>query len=175
MSKIAIIPGAFKPITRGHYELIRVASMECDEVEVFASLTKRGCITGSMMVRMWDELVKHTLPSNVDVQLEQSPITETYNLLENVEFGHAPGDHTYVIYGGSDDVKKNFSTTKLKKYVPRSFSRGIVVVKPIDRTSLFDTSGTQVRGFIESGDKASFMLSMPNEIDGEAAWNILHV
>lgn len=172
---IALIPMAGRPYHAGHDGLIRLAAKECDKVIVFASESDRNRpgevpISGADMKKIWSEYIEPTLPGNVEVVHGGTPVTKVYEYIDDAE--QAGSQMSYVVYGDPTDVAP-FSREKLMKYFPDMVERDQVTVRPVERTSTIDISGTQMRKFIADNDESSFLKHMPVEIDGKAIWNIL--
>lgn len=179
MARIAIIPVSAKPVTRGHYHLIELASQECDSVMVFVSLSDRKRpgefpVTGNTMARIWRELIMPMLPNNVSVTFagsSSSPVRMAYEQMGKAN-EEGSGD-TYVIYGDHNDLAKNFPEKSLSKYAANLFMNGQAILRAVSRDETGGVSGTRVRQFLASGDKQSFLANMPQQIDGERAWELL--
>lgn len=174
--KIGIIVGSFKPIQAGHYKLIELAAAECDQVELYVSLSDRARpgevpILGSDMARIWKEYVEKTLPVNVKVTYGGSPVKNAWEFLGKANL--AASQDEFVIYGDADDVAGNFPDASLNKYVRDLYTKGQVKRRAVDRASTQDISGTQMRSFIERGDRTSFVKNSPQNVDANAIFDIL--
>lgn len=169
--KIGIVAGSFKPLHAGHFNLITRASQECDAVSLFASLSDRGPVTGAKMRRIWTEHLSKVLPKNVVLALCPNPVRGVYEFLGEQDKGTS--DDLFYIYSDPVDVNKNFSSQGLKKYVGRLYEGSQLVMVPVDRVGEFNVSGTQVRKYIESRNRAAFVSCLPECVDAGAIWDIL--
>lgn len=183
MSTIGLVPGSFKPYHVGHHNIILQAAEECDEVIVFVSTSDRKRageigISGKDMEIIWNLHIAPALPVNVSIVYGGSPVGNAKQRLIDAEAKNSVD--TYVVYGDQADVVQNFPiyekvgyVAPMSKYVPKMISDGRFNIRGIDRAETADISGTKMRNFIAHNDKESFMLNLPQEIDGEAVWEIL--
>jgi cytidyltransferase-like protein len=105
-NKIGFYPGAFKPLHRGHWNVIKRASEECDTVLVVASESDRCEISHSQMFLAWKKIFFEKLPRNVVFRFSKNPIQECKNEIENIQ--KYTGART-TIYTGEDDADKRRS------------------------------------------------------------------
>lgn len=173
--KIGLIAGSFKPLHAGHYEMIKSAARECDELHLYVSLSDRKRpgeipILGTDMKTIWTRYIEPTLPSNIIVHYGGSPVANIYKELEDSQTNTTD---TFVIYSDPVDLAHNFSEEALGKWTKTLWDNGQIVRQPIERSSTVNVSGTKMRQFIASRDRESFIANMPREVDGEAIWNIL--
>lgn len=172
--RIGLIAMSAKPFHAGHDGLVRMAAGECDAVHLYVSLSDRKRpgeipILGSDMQIIWTRYIEPTLPKNVTVHYGGSPVANIYKELDESQ----DADDTFVIYSDPVDLDHNFSVAALEKWAGALWERGQIVRQPIQRTSTVNVSGTKMREYIASHDKASFLANMPHEVDGEAIWNVL--
>lgn len=171
---IGLIPMSAKPFTKGHHELIKLAAHECDIVEVFVSTSDRyrsgeAPVLGSDMSKIWRDHIVGTLPENARVSYGGSPVG---NVLKRL--GEAQGNSdTFVVYSDVADAAANFGREVLQKYAGALVSSGRVRVRPVDRSETHEVSGTEMRSYLASGDKASFCGGLPDGMDCDAVWNTL--
>lgn len=170
MAKIGMIPLSGKPYHVGHHMLVTLAAGENDIVKLYVSTSDRGVVSGRAMAKIWRDQIEKILPDNVQVTYGGSPVANAY-----AELGKASeknSDDQYRIYSDADDAGR-FDDAHLEKYAPNLYSTGLVSRRPVTRTSTVNISGTKMREFIETGDKASFLKYVPAGIDGDAAWSTL--
>jgi hypothetical protein len=176
--KIGIVPGSFKPYHVGHDSVIRLASIECDEVHVYASTSDRArpgetTIRGVDAETIWRRYVLPVLPHNVTVSFGGSPINRSWKELRYAD--ETRSDDTFYVYGDTIDVEQRFNDAALAKYVPNAFFEGRVHRRGVGRTSdeSVDISGTKMRTYVASGDMDAFYAGLPKDVDKEAIWNLL--
>jgi hypothetical protein len=167
---IGIIPMSAKPYTAGHDGLIRIASDECDEVQVFVSLSDRDIIKGSTMQIAWDKLIRDTLPDNVFLSLGGIPVRNAY---EFIDADGKVSDNTYTIFSDPEDLGKNFAEEKLTKYFEDLLDQERIFLRPVERSETIDISGTKMREFIKNNDFKSFRMYTPEDVDAKKYWNLL--
>lgn len=174
-TKTAIVPMSAKPFHKGHWNLISHALQECDEVIVFISTTDRKRkneypITWQKMSRIWSKVLMPELSKfdNLSISFETNPITAVHDYLGNVNISQK---QTFYVYGDETDVFENFDDVTLKKYhsklLPNIKRRGI------PRQETDGISGTEMRKFLSTGNKSSFINGLPESLDSEAYWSII--
>lgn len=168
-----------KPVSKGHWALIKRASTENDRVVVFVSTSDRGSdssdddaqIKGSDMVEIWERHLKMHLPANVEIVFGGSPIRKIYEMLGNAnEKGSVD---IFRVYSDPNDIAARFAYDKQVKYFGELVKHKQVEFVGVDRIDEFDVSATQMRKLLKHGMKESFMTLLPDEIDREAVWNSL--
>jgi len=179
MAKIGYIPGGFKPFTKGHYFLVEKASHECDKVFLLVGQGDRirpgeHPIPGSAMQVVWNKFLIPIMPGNVEVSFAPSPIRVAYEKL-----GAADKDPTdkniHIVYGDNKDLADNFKKEKLDKYMPNLVKQKRLVLKPVERSSSVNISGTMMRKYLQLGLKDEFIQGLPDPVQakGEAIWKLL--
>lgn len=173
---IGLVPMSAKPFHEGHMSLIKKAANECEEVIVFVSTSDRkrkGEITiyGDDMYYIWENILIKYLPSNVTCEYGGSPITKTYEKLEE-GLQDLNLDKTYAVYSGEED-KERFQSKYFIEMIDRVF------IRTLSRgEDTMPISGTLMRAYLSnaSEDKFLFLDSLPREIsdeDKEEIFNIL--
>lgn len=173
--RIGLIAMSAKPYHAGHDGLIRLAARECGAVHLYVSLSDRARsgevpVLGSDMKRVWG-MIEPTLPPNVEVEYGGSPVGKVWKELGAAS--EAGSQDTYVVYGDPTDVTQNFTEALMERYAGSLFDAGRIIVRPVERSSTTDVSGTQMRRWLASGDKESFLRNLPKGIDADAVWNVL--
>lgn len=166
MAKIGIIPMAAKPYHAGHDGLVRMAAGENDQVLLFVSTGDRDDVSGEAMAKIWQEQIEPSLPGNVKVTYGGSPVGNAFVVLGKAN--ETGSQDEYVIYSDPDDASR-FDDKSLQKYAANLK----VTRRPIERTSTVNISGTQMREFLKTGDKKSFLKYLPKGIDGNVVWDTL--
>lgn len=167
--KFGLVPGAFKPLHAGHFQLIEIAAHECDQVTVFVSLSDRDAVKGATMGRVWHDLIEPALPDNVTINYGGSPVRKIYEVLGAANKNDS--DDTFVIYSDPDDLKANYST--LSKYAGNLTKNKQVILRPVSRSETTNVSGTQMRQWLTADDKKQFMAHLPKQIDRTKMWSML--
>ncbi len=174
MTRVGVVPMSAKPYHVGHDMLVRLAASECEEVVVFVSEADRARkgefpVKGETMRDVWSDHILATLPDNVYVQFVPNPVTAVYRLTGDADAD--PNDlQTYAIYSDPTDMERNFPPRSVSKYMPNLVARQRVVRRLVMREATADVSGTQMRAWLQHGDKARFVAHLPASLDGEAVW-----
>jgi hypothetical protein len=148
MKRYGLIAMSAKPYHKGHHAAVEKASLECDEVRLFVSLSDR------------------TRPGEV-VEYVKVPVASAYDFAGRLDVS---GDDVEVVfYADQEDLDKNFPDAKMTKYFPRLAAEGLIQRSPTAR--LF--SGTKMRQFLANGDSKGFESMLPDGIDKEAVWELL--
>ena len=159
---------AARPYHLGHDMLIRIAARDNDEVHVYASMSDRENVSGAAMEKVWNELIKPTLPGNVDVILGGNPVTNVF--VELGEANEAKSKDFFTVYSDDIDIGK-FNV--VQKYAGDLIAGGQIILRGIKRSETVDVSGTQMRQWLAQGDKESFVSKLPRGIDGDVMWHVL--
>lgn len=159
--KIGLVPLAAKPFHEGHNRLIEIAAEENDSVLLFVSDGDRirpdeFPIKGNDMVKVWHEILKNLLPENVELVFTSNPVTEVYKKLE--QLNDSKSLDKINIYSDEEDVAKNYPDKRINKYDINIKRRGI------SRKETVDVSGTDMRQFLDKGDKKSFFKYAPSSL-----------
>lgn len=175
--KIGLIGLSAKPYHIGHHCLVEAASKENDVVMVFVSTSDRKregeCpVFGTDMRKIWVNHLADIMPGNVQLEYGGNPIRKVYATLGDANEKKA--EDTFKVYGDPDDLAKNFSEAALDKYVNWLWANGQLQLKAMSRSDTVNISGTEMREFISSGNKESFMKHLPRGVDHEAVWQILY-
>lgn len=171
-TKVGIVAGNFSPFHIGHMSLISQACQENKLGVVYASNKARGKLCSNSLKKVWDNHIAHTLPVNCHVfHLDHSPIKQIYDYFGSAEENR--GGEKYVIYTETNDAAKNFAPKSLAKYFPWLIANGNLEVVEVPRESNYSISGTEMRRFLELGDKESFCNFLPN-CNKDAVWNTLY-
>jgi len=169
MTKIGLVPMSAKPLHAGHWGLINIAASENDEVHLFVSLSDRDNISGAAMGKIWKELIEPILPGNVKIEFPISPVGAVFKELGDAD--ESGSQDVFSVYSDPEDTTKNYKT--LGRYAGNLIANDQVKMRPIERTSTVNVSGTQMRQWFDADDKQSFINHLPNELDGNKVWDIL--
>lgn len=172
MKRYGLIAMSAKPYHKGHHAAVEKASLECDEVRLFVSLSDRTRpgevpIFGADMEIVWKTQLETIMPDNVIVEYVRVPVASAYDFAGELE--KSGEDVEIVFYADQEDLDKNFPEAKMPKYFPRLAAEGLIKRSPTAR--LF--SGTKMRQFLAIGDSKGFMSMLPDGIDKLAVWELL--
>lgn len=171
--KIGLIPMSAKPFHAGHDSLIRLASRECEMVQVFVGLDDRTRpgelpIYGKDMETIWKTYIEQSLPGNCMPPIYtrgNSPVNEMMKFLERVE--KEGSEDVFVIYSDIEDIKK-YTDKMLMPYMPTLLAAGQVQRRGVDRNETVNVSGTKMRQFISEGNVVEFSKFLPPTLQSHA-------
>lgn len=173
--KVGIIGGAMKPVTRGHWGLIKRASKENDRVRLFVSTADRSdenfTIKGDDMREVWEKYLTLHLPPNVSIEFVKNPIKSVYEALGKANEEHSIDEFT--VYSDPVDITSRFPVEKQKKYFDELFDHGQIKFIPVERVGDMDVSGSKMRLLLKQGMKDEFKALLPEGVDGEGIWKTL--
>jgi hypothetical protein len=176
MRSIGLVPMAAKPYHAGHDGLVRIAAKENDEVRLFVSLLDRvrkgeTPVYGVDMKKVWDLFIEPSLPGNVEVQYVNVPVQEVYRSIEEAE---GDEDVLFRIYSDDEDILK-YSDASLSKSAPKLFANGQIERRGVARSETVPVSGTEMRGYIGSGDVEKFIELLPPAVrkNGQEIYDLL--
>ena len=169
MSKIALLPGGFKPPHAGHYNMAKwlSANTGADKTIIFVGPKERDGITQEMSLKLWKLYTQND--SGLEVRpAGVSPVRDVYDFIEQ----DAPeGSTVYLGMGEKDSSDKRYAN--IPKFAePRGITFETTLVPP----QAGGVSGTEMRGFIKMNDKPLFQYSLPDHLSNEQkeqAWNIV--
>ena len=177
--KVGLFPVAGKPVHLGHWKVIQKAARDNDSLIIFTSTKgrKRGSgakISGKAMQEIWVTILKKNLPGNAILKYAASPFNE---ILRELKFYNKIVDKKtpkFMVYSDKEDIKK-WNDVTLQKTVPNLFNKKRVGTVGVSRKSTVSISGTQMRQFLENGQKEEFMKYLPpvSNADKEKIWELL--
>ena len=169
MSKIALLPGGFKPPHAGHYNMAKwlSANTGADTTIIFVGPKERDGITQSISLKLWKLYTQND--SGLEVRpAGVSPVRDVYDFIEQ----EAPeGSAVYLGMG-----EKDISDSRFKNIPKFAEPKGITFETKLVPPQAGGVSGTEMRGFIKMNDKALFQYSLPEHLSDEQkneAWDIV--
>ena len=167
MSKIALLPGGFKPPHAGHYNMAKwlVANTDADTVLVRVGSKERDGITREMSLALWDLYIQDDDSIVVNASDSNSPVRDVYDYIEQ----EAPENSTVYLGMGEKDINDQRFNNIGKFAEPKNIEFETVLVPP----QAGGVSGTEMRGFISNNNKELFQKYLPDHIDKDKAWNIV--
>ena len=169
MSKIALLPGGFKPPHAGHYNMAKwlSANTGADTTIIFVGPKEREGITQEMSLKLWELYTQND--SGLEVRpAGVSPVRDVYDFIEQ----EAPEGSTVFLGMGEKDTNDKRYANIGKFAEPRGITFETTLVPP----QAGGVSGTEMRGFIKMNDKALFQYSLPEHLSDEQleqAWSIV--
>ena len=166
MSKIALLPGGFKPPHAGHYNMAKwlSANTGADTTIIFVGPKERDGITQEMSLKLWKLYTQND--SGLEVRpAGVSPVRDVYDFVEQ----EAPEGSTVFLGMGEKDISDKRFANIPKFAEPRGITFETKLVPP----QAGGVSGTEMRGFIKINDKALFQYSLPNHLSSNIAVGLL--
>jgi hypothetical protein len=169
MSKIALLPGGFKPPHEGHYNMAKwlSANTDADNTIIFVGPKERDGITQAMSLKLW-ELYTQNDPKLEVRSAGVSPVKDVYDFIEQEA---TKGSTVYLGMGEKDSSDQRYAN--IRKFAE---PKGITFETKLVPPQAGGVSGTEMRGFIKMNDKALFQYSLPEHLSDkqkEQAWNIV--
>ena len=149
MSKIALLPGGFKPPHAGHYNMAKwlSANTGADTTIIFVGPKERDGITQEMSLKLWKLYTQND--SGLEVRpAGVSPVRDVYDFVEQ----EAPEGSTVFLGMGEKDISDKRFANIPKFAEPRGIKFETKLVPP----QAGGISGTQMRKFIKDNDKVPF-------------------
>jgi cytidyltransferase-like protein len=161
--KIGIYSGGFKPLTKGHFDVIRRAAQENDKVFLFVSTGDRVRkeefpIYWEDMKVIWNKLILKNLPPNVSVEFVSAPIKPMVEMLDQAE----TKDDIYTIYTDVNDYNDIFTPRRLEKYKKIIDDGKLNFTKYERGIQTANISGTLMRKFLGLGSLEYFSKGLPD-------------
>jgi hypothetical protein len=177
--KIGIIPMAAKPFHTGHDALIKQSLADgCDATIVFLSTGGREEISSRDMIPLWRKVylpgITKTYGEAVTIMFSDSPMLDAMKFAKN--FVKEAGKDV-AVYGGVDAEGTNEAQQRVDGIVGRFPElEGKIEAVGVDRSLTGGISGTQMRQYLSSGDRRSFVSNLPSWLspeDRNAVWSSL--
>jgi hypothetical protein len=169
MSKIALLPGGFKPPHEGHYNMAKWlhANTGADTTIIFVGPKEREGITQAMSLKLWELYTQND--SGLEVKpAGVSPVKDVYDFIEQEA---TKGSTVYLGMGEKDSSDQRYAN--IRKFAE---PKGITFETKLVPPQAGGVSGTEMRGFIKMNDKALFQYSLPEHLSDEQkeqAWGIV--
>jgi cytidyltransferase-like protein len=170
MKKIGIFTGKFKPPHKGHYEIIKKALDENDQVRIYVSGKPEDEIDAKTAIK----ILKKYLGKTDKIIIEEtsiSPVRSAYQFIYALGQGEDAPNHSITLYAAPDDMDR---FDKVDKY------RGkIKNIKKVNtgRAKFLDGErelyGKDLRKFLKTDDFDSFKQGVPTGINPRSIWKIL--
>lgn len=173
---IGIYVVAGKPIHSGHWQVIRLASSECDEVLVITSTAGRDELPAGSMIDAWKAVLEpqfhNDYPNATLIISPESPLHLAVDKMRQLK--DVVGK--FVIYSDDEDARSKYSLSKLSEMLRDPAAAEKLHQRPVPRSETVQISGTRMREFLVSGDLESFNNFVPQTLSKELKdkyWQIL--
>jgi len=173
---IAVLPGSFKPPTKGHFAALENLLQSADKGVVFIGSSSRDGIDQEMSYQIWNIYVPYfSKPVRIEKCIS-SPVTDTYKLVEENK------DINFIVGVGPEDDEEEGKKPKKPerrydsfKKNPEKYPNVTVIDIPLSGGGI---RGTPVRDMILSKDPKVgnyFGSGDLSETDRERIKNILNI
>lgn len=155
-NSVALLPGGFKPPTKGHYNALKYLLNNASEGIIFIGNKDRDGITAEQSKKIWEVYAK-TLGKPVSVEISQiSPVKSVY------DYADANPDKVIKVGAGAkdEDIKRYAYFEKNKEKYP------LVEVKKIPIQSE-GISGTLTRKLVGEDLDEAIKYFVPDEVSDE--------
>ena len=151
--RVALMPGGYKPPTKGHFKAFKYLLEDADSGIVIIGNKDRDGITAEQSKAIWDIYAKY-MGKPVEIELaENSPVRTVYEFADN-------NKEVNIIVGAGnkdEDVKRyEYFTKNIDKYPLVS-----VIKIPMQEDSI---SGSKTRALIASNLDEAIAYFVPNEL-----------
>lgn len=151
---VALLPGGFKPPTKGHYNALMYMLQDADRGVVYIGKKERDGITAEQSKKIWDVYAR-TISKPIDVLIADiTPVKSVY------DFADSNKDAQILVGAGSkdDDLKRYaYFEKNIEKYPLVS-----VVKIPIQSEGI---SGTTTRELLATDIDKAIAYFVPLEVD----------
>lgn len=151
---IALLPGGFKPPTKGHYNALKYLLQDADKGVVFIGKKERDGITSQQSKDIWEVYAKY-IGKPIEVTIADiTPVKSVYDFTDN-------NKDVKIMVGAGDkdeDVKRyEYFEKNIEKYPL------VQIVKiPIQSEGI---SGTKTRALIDSSLDEAINYFVPEDVD----------
>jgi cytidyltransferase-like protein len=170
MKRIGIFTGKFKPPHKGHYEIIKKAIEENDQVRIFVSGKPEGGVDADQAI----QILKKYIGKNSKVIIEKtniSPVRSAYQFIYALGDSADGPNHTITLYAAPDDMDR---FDKVDQYAGKIKNiRKVNTGRAKFNDGEKELYGKDLRGFLKKDDFDSFSQGIPAGINPKTIWKIL--
>jgi nitrogen regulatory protein PII-like uncharacterized protein len=163
---VAIFGGGFKPPTKGHFDVVKLALdkyPEIDELKIFVGGGIRDGITQEESIKIWDIYKKYLSPK-VDVEPSIAPVKSILGYAKE-----NPDTKVYWILGAREEEEGDLLDIKNRTKTISKYPN--LEVKIISNKR--GISGTKTRNTVKNNDKEQFFQLIPDIEEKQQVWNIV--
>ena len=170
MKKIGIFTGKFKPPHKGHYEIIKKALEENDQVRVYVSGKPEDGVDAATAIK----ILKKYIGKNDKIVIEEtsiSPVRSAYQFIYALGQGTDAPNHTITLYAAPDDMDRFDKVDKFRGKIKNIKKVNTGRAKFTDGER--DLYGKDLRKFLKADDFDSFKQGIPAGVNPKSIWKML--
>jgi len=168
----AVFGGAFKPPTKGHFDIVKKALDDYKEIDKFIIYVGGGVrdgITQEQSIQIW-QMYKEILGDKVEIIPSKNPIGDVKRYPKNNK-----KEKVYFVIGAREGRKDDLADVAQR-------TAGVEEKYPNTEVKLITTpdggmSGTNARKTLKSGNKEEFFTYLPEKVpasEKESIWDLLN-
>ena len=168
----AVFGGAFKPPTKGHFDIVKKALDDYKEIDKFVIYVGGGVrdgITQEQAIQIW-QMYKELLGDKVEIIPSKNPIGDVKRYSKN-----NPDEKVYFVIGAREGREDDLADVAQR-------TAGVEETYPNTEVKLIPTpdggmSGTNARKALKSGNKEEFFTYLPEKVpasEKESIWDLLN-
>lgn len=163
---VAIFGGGFKPPTKGHFDVVKLALdryPEIDELKIFVGGGIRDGITQEESIKIWDIYKKYLSPK-VDVEPSIAPVKSILGYAKE-----NPDTKVYWILGAREEEEGDLLDIKNRTKTISKYPN--LEVKILSNKG--GISGTKTRNAIKNNNKEQFFQLIPDIPEKQQIWDLV--
>lgn len=174
--KIGVFVLAGKPVHDGHWQMVKLASQECDEVLVITSTAGRDELKPGVMTDAWKVVLEpqfhRDFPNATLIITSDSPVNLAVDKMRQLK------DVTseFAFYSDDEDARTKYSPPRLTGLLKDEALVAKVTPRPVPRSETVQISGTKMREFLTDEDRSAFDDHVPRTLSPalkDKYWSIL--
>lgn len=173
---IGIFVVSGKPVHEGHWKMIGRAASECDEALIITSTAGRDELPAGVMIDAWKAVLEpqfhRDYPNATLIITSESPLHLAIEKMRQLK--HVV--NKFVFYSDDEDAKDKYAKQKIIDMLRDPIAASKFEQMPVPRAETVQISGTMMRQFLNSDDRASFDRYAPQTLDQgmkDTYWGIL--
>jgi hypothetical protein len=167
---------AGKPVHNGHWQMIDLATRECDESLIITSTAGRDELPPGSMIDAWKSVLEPQLhkdyPNATLIITSESPLSIAVGKMRQLKSVVS----NFNFYSDAEDASGKYSIENLTGMIRDPGVMEKLHQRSIDRGETTQISGTRMRKFLAMDDRSSFDEYVPQTLSDKQKdqyWNVL--